>query len=94
MSHGGEQPDQGGQADGGEAAADASDGPDPADTPNLTITADRGVHLGEDDQLPDEGSIIAAPQHDYAINPDKDPKISHFPPHNEQQAQSKCCLLL
>lgn len=66
-----------------------------SDKPNITVDAEKGVHLkdGRSDQS-DEGSIVAQ-QQDYPIDQSKDPKISHAPEKpKEAQAQSKCCHLI
>ena len=67
------------------------------DKPNITVDAQKEVHLKMSDKGDsEEGSIIAAPDKDYPVDSNKDPKISHVPEQKapEQQNQSKCCLLL
>ena len=66
------------------------------DKPNITVDGQKEVHLkvrrGGDE---DEGSIVAARQGDYPIDPSKDPKISHVRDNKDAgKAQSKCCLLI
>jgi hypothetical protein len=73
----------------------SGDGGDDADRPNITIDDDKEVHLNVSDHAgSDEGSIVAAPQRDYPIDADLDPKISHVPQQKAGNVQSKCCLLL